>query len=134
MVTDKQKANLAKGRAKGIKRKKTANKCDDHNTWQALYSACGELPLTDKEKELMRMHGATNEFLSKRGIVKRKKFTYALLNYTAMVSSPAMANNVMQREEPQDVGVKLSGAVDVFNYATIDRLLAPRPAGDSRES
>jgi hypothetical protein len=127
----KSLANLRNGNPG--KRKPTANKVDANNTWAAMYAAVGELPLTPKEQTLLDEHGATDKWLASHGITRKKKFVQALHNQLEARDNPSMANIVTQREEPQDIGVKVKGEINVFQYETIDRLLASRSSGDPSE-
>ncbi len=132
MVSEKSKANLAKGRAKGIKRKKTANKCSQDNTFAAIFHFIESCKISDKEWDLIAPWGITRERMLAAGITDERKLKKCVNIF--IDDSPATVREYLQRSEPQEQAVRLSGAVDVFNYATIDRLLAPRPAGDPGES
>jgi hypothetical protein len=136
MVTEKQRANLAKGRVKGIKRgtPKEPNKTGELQTWRALIEAVGSLPITDEAGlAKLREMGVDKKFLAAIGMTQpTKKLLKVLIMYAD--NSPQMVKEMMQRSEPIEQAVRISGVVDVFNYASIDRLLENRSAGDSSES
>ncbi len=115
MVTDKQRANLAKGRAKGIKRGKQ-NRAVNGQSWA----------------DLIRIYGDTQSDIEPTKTWKQVVVSAAYRQ--AALGNAAILRELMQRSEPQEQAVRLSGALNVFNFSTIDRLLATRPAGDPGES
>lgn len=134
MISDISKANLEKGRRKGIKRKR-ADKRDQANTYAALFHFIESRTITEKEWDTLGQIGIYKEDVDAAGITDYRKLKKCLNMF--LDDSPAMAREVMQRSEPQDetVNVKHSGKVDVFNHDVIAALISQRrPSGDNQES
>lgn len=106
MVTEKQRANLAKGRQKGIKRKGTANKCDQNNTFAAIFHFIESCKISDTEWDLLKPFGITRERMLAAGITDERKLKKCVNIF--IDDSPATVREYLQRSEPQDIGVKLN--------------------------
>lgn len=100
MVTEKQRANLAKGRAKGIKRKPTANKCDANNTFAGIFHFIESREITEQEWQTLALMGIYKADVERAGITDYRKLKKCVHIYAD--DSPAMVREYMNRSEPSD--------------------------------
>lgn len=100
MVSDKSKANLAKGRAKGIKRKKPTARCNENNTFAAIFHFIESRAMLESEWEKLAAIGITREAVASAGITDERKLKKCLNIF--LDDAPAMVKEYLQRSEPQD--------------------------------
>lgn len=124
MVSQKSKENLAKGRTKGIKRKKT-NHSPDALTWQNLSNAILSLPIPDNVENAKRLDmlktviGITPEFLNGIGL-EHPTWKIYKLGMMLLDNSPAANKELMERSEGKvKEQVELSGEIAVKGYANV---------------
>ena len=104
MINPKSIKNLKpnkKGRPKGSGGK----------TWAELIHEYGETPAPPEFVTLLGK-GAT-----------WKQVVIAAAYRQAAGGNASIFKELMQRDEPQDFGVRVSGALEVFDHAAVDRLL-----------
>jgi hypothetical protein len=131
MVSDKSKANLAKGRVKGIKRKSTANKVDENNTFAAIFHFIESCALSAGEWETLDKIGITKELVKAAGITNERKLKKCLNIF--LDDAPATVKEYLQRSEPQANEVIIHGAIPVAAVDYGESIKAMKPKDDENE-
>ena len=119
MVNPKSISNLKRGNKKNTGRKEGSG----GKTWQDLILEFGETVCDIRDKGGKLVYKDTSWKMAVVECAYRQ----------ACSGNAAILRELMQRSEPQDIGVKLKGEINVFQYETIDRLLASRSSADPSE-